>query len=187
MNATISIRETYGDSIPILAITANVFRKNINQYLASGMNDVVIKPYEDNILYSKIFKVLDIKLQHETNEIETVNKELDIAPDLLFSLDNLRTISNGDSDFYEQLRTVFIKLIKTSIKELQKALIDEDWITVKNNAHKLRVSLEDLKIETALAIAIFLDTNEKIDPLKIKEKTSKLIEILKIVLKTIND
>ena len=187
LNATISIRETYGDSIPILAITANVFRKNINQYLASGMNDVVIKPYEDNILYSKIFKVLDIKLQHETNEIETVNKELDIAPDLLFSLDNLRTISNGDSDFYEQLRTVFIKLIKTSIKELQKALIDEDWITVKNNAHKLRVSLEDLKIETALAIAIFLDTNEKIDPLKIKEKTSKLIEILKIVLKTIND
>ncbi|RYF11302.1 MAG: response regulator, partial [Flavobacteriales bacterium] len=40
--------------IPILGVTANVMEEDRNKYLASGMNDLVLKPYSEKELIDKI-------------------------------------------------------------------------------------------------------------------------------------
>ncbi|MEL6918098.1 MAG: ATP-binding protein [Bacteroidota bacterium] len=45
-------------NIPILGITAYAFEDNIKDYLNSGMNAVISKPYEETFLLETIFKLL---------------------------------------------------------------------------------------------------------------------------------
>jgi len=45
-------------NVPILGITANVLEDDTNRYLASGMNDVVLKPYSEKELIDKIANYL---------------------------------------------------------------------------------------------------------------------------------
>ncbi|KAA9339136.1 response regulator [Hymenobacter busanensis] len=41
-------------AVPILALTANVFQSDTDQYLAAGMNDCVGKPFDEAELFSKL-------------------------------------------------------------------------------------------------------------------------------------
>jgi CheY-like chemotaxis protein len=40
--------------VPILALTANAFQSDTEQYLAAGMNDCIAKPFEEAELYAKL-------------------------------------------------------------------------------------------------------------------------------------
>jgi len=55
VEATLRIRET-GNRIPIVAMTANVFREDIEKYLAAGMDDHIGKPIDIGIVLNKIRK-----------------------------------------------------------------------------------------------------------------------------------
>ena len=46
--------------IPILGVTANAFKENIDQYLAAGMNAVITKPYEDTELLEAVYKLCKV-------------------------------------------------------------------------------------------------------------------------------
>ena len=43
---------------PIIALTANAFRADIDRYLAAGFNDCVTKPYDEATLYRKMEALL---------------------------------------------------------------------------------------------------------------------------------
>ena len=45
-------------NIPVVGITANAYEDDINSYLASGMNAVLSKPFEEEVLLETIFKFL---------------------------------------------------------------------------------------------------------------------------------
>ena len=51
------IREK-GWTIPIIALTANAFKSEIDKCLNLGMNDFVTKPFEEDLLLKKIIKNL---------------------------------------------------------------------------------------------------------------------------------
>ncbi|MBK7854233.1 MAG: response regulator [Bacteroidetes bacterium] len=42
------------NNIPILAMTANVIKEEIDQCYAAGMNDYISKPFDPDLLLSKI-------------------------------------------------------------------------------------------------------------------------------------
>ena len=58
------IRELESDGeveyVPILGVTANVREDQQNEMLASGMDDVISKPYKIEELVSKINKILGV-------------------------------------------------------------------------------------------------------------------------------
>ncbi len=45
-------------NVPILALTANAFRADHEQYLAIGMNDCLAKPFDEAQLYAKLLKLM---------------------------------------------------------------------------------------------------------------------------------
>lgn len=54
--ATRKIRSEFNTDIPIIGLTASVFREDINQCLEAGMSDHMGKPYDQKQLYSMIEK-----------------------------------------------------------------------------------------------------------------------------------
>ena len=56
VEATKIIRSVLNLKTPILALTANSFQHDINLYYEIGMNDFIIKPFEEDQFYAKIIK-----------------------------------------------------------------------------------------------------------------------------------
>jgi CheY-like chemotaxis protein len=54
VEATKWIRNQMNISTPIVALTANVFRQDIDSYLEIGMNDYIIKPFDEEDFLKKI-------------------------------------------------------------------------------------------------------------------------------------
>ncbi|WP_133257085.1 ATP-binding protein [Hymenobacter edaphi] len=57
LEATAAIRalpDARRAQVPILALTANAFQSDTEQYLAAGMNDCIAKPFEEAELYGKL-------------------------------------------------------------------------------------------------------------------------------------
>jgi CheY-like chemotaxis protein len=54
IEATKWIRNQMNISTPIVALTANVFRQDIDSYLEIGMNDYIIKPFDEEDFLKKI-------------------------------------------------------------------------------------------------------------------------------------
>ncbi|GAA4379610.1 hypothetical protein GCM10023186_17180 [Hymenobacter koreensis] len=50
-------------SVPIVALTANAFESDTQQYLAAGMQACVAKPFDENELFQTLDRVLSIKRQ----------------------------------------------------------------------------------------------------------------------------
>ena len=44
------------ETIPIIALTANVFKEDIERCLACGMNDHLSKPIDEKLVIEKIFR-----------------------------------------------------------------------------------------------------------------------------------
>lgn len=56
--ATVQIREL-GLDTPIVAMTANALKEDVNSYLAKGMNDYVPKPVDRQVLLKAFLRWLD--------------------------------------------------------------------------------------------------------------------------------
>ncbi len=56
---TIYLREEMKSNIPIIALTADVTKVDINKCLTVGMNDYISKPIDEVLLHKKIIKVLN--------------------------------------------------------------------------------------------------------------------------------
>jgi PAS domain S-box-containing protein len=60
VEATIYIRNILKIDTPIIALTANAFKHDIDLYLKSGMNDFITKPYYENDFFYKVEHVLNL-------------------------------------------------------------------------------------------------------------------------------
>jgi two-component system, sensor histidine kinase and response regulator len=73
LDATRAIRALPGrESIPILALTANVFDDDRRSCLAAGMNDFVSKPVDPDILFAKLLEWL--------NRSPATNRDIPVRP-----------------------------------------------------------------------------------------------------------
>ena len=58
LEATQLLRKQYGDNIPIIAITANAIKEELDYYLKNGFTDYLTKPFEEKKLLQKISRLL---------------------------------------------------------------------------------------------------------------------------------
>ncbi len=144
VEATIFLRETLHIETPVIALTANAFKHDIDLYLTKGMNDFITKPYDEQDFFHKVQHVLSLSTLASGRETQPPVTQESTTP--LYDLEILRQMSRGNETFVEKLVALFIELAKENIATIEKCLLTEDFETIKKIAHKIKPSIDQMGI-----------------------------------------
>jgi two-component system, sensor histidine kinase len=138
--ATRIIRQNYNKTIPIIALTANAVKGDMEKCLETGMNDYLTKPYEEEVFISLIAKWLGREIHFETV------KEKPVINQPLFNLDMLRKIGEGNDEFVDKMLRIFIQQVPAAVDEIRLAYEAGNIEMVKKIAHRIKPSLGNMGI-----------------------------------------
>ncbi len=179
IEATLHIRNTLKLETPIIALTANAFRHDIERYLKAGMDTFVTKPFSEEELYTKLNPFLN----------RNNNKDSENGSDLpLYDLSGLKELSHGDNSFVDKMLQLFVKMSGNVIIELDDALKRDDYQQINKTAHRMKPSIDNMGIESLKGkireLENFpLDGEEKVREMlvnEVKSTLSKVCEQIKI-------
>ena len=107
---------------PIIALTANAMKSDVDTYLAAGCDAFLAKPIDREKFVETMRKYLQSKpiSQHNEPMIPLHSKLLDDMPDMV------------------ELVQGFIAKLPDILKELEKSVSASDWPTIKHKAHDLK-------------------------------------------------
>lgn len=173
--ATRYIRNELKCNVPILALTANTLRKDIELYLTVGMNDYILKPYKE----IEMFKTIDRNLPNPD--------ELSLCGDQtepLYSLDGLNEMSRGDKQFVQNMLSIFIQMTEESCRLCEEYQQAGEFDKISKLAHKLKPSIDNLRIKSIVDDIRFL---EKFNPqtdchVEFSQKLDKMIIVMNEVM-----
>jgi PAS domain S-box-containing protein len=147
LEATRHIRRELTSNIPIIALTANAVKGEMEKCIQAGMNDYLSKPFEEEDLIRLIAKWLGRETHFGPAKTTT------IADNTLYDLCKLKQITRGDEKFIIKMLQVFISETTSSITNLEHAFEQQDIKQIKFLAHRMKSSLSSLNIGEAATIA----------------------------------
>jgi HPt (histidine-containing phosphotransfer) domain-containing protein len=77
---------------------------------------------------------------------------------MIYSLDKLNEMADGDEDFILSVITVFLEEVPQDLEDLEKAIEGEDYENVYQLAHKIKPNVDILGMEQTRAIALEIET-----------------------------
>jgi PAS domain S-box-containing protein len=169
------IRNELKINTPIIALTANAFKSELEQCINIGMNDCVTKPFEEEKLLNSIYKVTNLNSDN-THTGKTVIQN----NDKLYNLHQLRIVSRNDDEYCKKMIGIFIEHSTLSVAQITESYLEKDLSAVYAVAHRIKPSLDLMGIETLKEPIRFIERNAK--ELKDSEELGKQIEILFFIL-----
>lgn len=124
--------------IPIIALTAAVTENDRREYFNVGMNGFLAKPFKERELLAEINKVLETKETVKDN-IRQDEQKLTLENMLTqkINLTELRSISDGDQKFYNEMLQTFLDTTTKGFSDMQIALATKNWKMIAEFAHKI--------------------------------------------------
>jgi PAS domain S-box-containing protein len=161
--ATKAIRnERFKNSkVPIIAITANVTKKDMDKCLAAGMNDYIVKPFTPDdllILLKRYSKQIENKKKKITSFKTTISPRT--TPDLSYLL----KVGKGSKAFTDDIIETILKSFPAIIREIEILNFACNWQQLASAIHKVKPSL------TMLGLHALKDEAAVLEDLFSKEK-----------------
>lgn len=175
--ATKAIRA--GDSgknhIPIIALTANATKKDIEKCLEAGMNDCISKPFTPEDLFQALTKHSPKKIR-EKNSQSKKSGQGQGTPNLSY----LRSVSNGNENFITDMVATMKESLPKSINEIREAAVKSDYSKLAKALHKISPSLpmmglDELKEEL---VGIQNDLKNKANHNTLSRRVESLCQII---------
>lgn len=185
--ATQAIRmsEPPKNKIPIIALTANATRKDIERCLAAGMNDCVPKPFTPDELFRILIKHSGEKQRATVAEVQTSQSFTNGKPDLTY----LKKISNNNEQFIREMLETVQSTIPKILAEIESATERRDWAKISKLVHKIKPTLTMLDLQKARDEAVLLEeytANQK-DVHSLPGRLTQFVVALEIALKELQD
>jgi PAS domain S-box-containing protein len=168
------IRNDFKLTTPIIALTANAFKAEIERCKKAGMNDYVTKPFDETILLNTIAKYTVHK------EVVNLTKNKSLSTEKIYNLNSLNSLSRGNSEFVIKMLRLFIKQTTNEIENITTAMATDDFPEVSRLIHKIKPSVESLGITSILEEINLLEKVAK--ETKDKGQITSLFLIIKPVL-----
>lgn len=151
---TIRLMDSPKNSIPIVALTANATKKDIEKCMAAGMNDFLPKPFTPDDLHRKIIDELKIKPSPKPKKTaERKRTKMDLT--------YLRSISNNNEDFVKEMMQTFVQSIPGVLTEMKLCLSDGNWEKLSKLAHQIKPSFTLLGVHELKNTILFIEENGK--------------------------
>lgn len=180
VETTIHIRERLKDNTPIIALTANAFKHDIDLYLAKGMNDYITKPYHEEDFFRTVDHVLSLHLSLRLNQQAKVSPILilDEAAEKQpsYDLSVLKDLSRGNNDFLLKMLEIFKTVVRENTDVFKAALEAGDLETIRRTAHKIKPSIDQMGIKS------LKDVVRKIEKYDLEKGSQREVESLITVL-----
>ncbi len=143
LEATQYIRHELKKDTPIIALTANAFKHDIEKYMEEGMNDYIIKPYDEQDLFRKLNHFYKMNQKNSTGNEHPLSAD-DYGG--LYDLGVIREMSRGNEAFVQKMLHIFVTVVEENVNTLKMALQDKDIGTINKTAHKLKPSIDQMGI-----------------------------------------
>lgn len=154
IEAARTIRSLDGErfrTIPIIALSANAVREDMELFLEAGMNDFVPKPIEMRVMDGILRKWLpDHKVVSNRNTEKEVNTERngnvsvpDDTSSLPWKMEGIDVAagmeySGNDEDLYREVLSDYMDTIEVKASVIEKAVEEEDLETYTIEVHSLK-------------------------------------------------
>lgn len=140
--ANIRERETANVATPIVLVSAAAFQSTIDKAKECGVNELLTKPYTPDQLLAILLKYLVEDEEEEGFQPITASQSEEQASVFKFDeqLDTayLQKLYSGNFSYAMSLFEVFIECMEKDWQEIQRAIKDKDFTTLKNLAHKVK-------------------------------------------------
>lgn len=150
IEATSIIRNELKLKTPIIALTANAFKSEIEKCYAAGINDYVTKPFDENLLIETIYKNVN------KTTLPKRSKE-----ELLYNLNSLYNLSRGNNDFVIKMIEIFIKQTEETLIKVDEAIKSNEFADISKLIHKIKPSVEGMGIKSLMDNIKKLETMDK--------------------------
>lgn len=144
IEATKIIRNEFKLKTPIIALTANAFKTEIENCKKAGMNDYVTKPFEEAVLIETICKNLTNKKDKKEIQAGTSSNIK------LYNLNSLHNLSRGNEEFVQKMISIFINQTTETLIKIEEAISIKDFIEVSRLIHKIKPSVEGIGVTSII-------------------------------------
>jgi PAS domain S-box-containing protein len=183
IEATKMIRNELKINTPIIALTANAFKTELEECKAAGMDAYVTKPFDEAVLIRTIY---NFRKQSNTNLVTSNNSE-NVNPESLYDLKRLMDISRGDADMLYTIIQMFLDQTRASVKTMGAKLQARDFEEVSRIAHKIKPNLLNVGINSLSEDihALELSAKTNVDVKDIESRFNKVEKTLDIVFESL--
>lgn len=180
-----NISQTKKASIPIIALTANAFKNEIDRFSDAGFNDYITKPFTEQKLFRCMSNLLQLNASPEATEKKDINidrGEPNSTSEKLYDVSGLIGVSPDESDqeFIREIASVFVKNTQVDLAALSKSVADKNINDIYQISHRIKSSIYNLGIKemfkTIERIEFYAKSKEETD--KIPALTEELINYL---------
>jgi signal transduction histidine kinase/CheY-like chemotaxis protein len=114
--------------VPVLALTANAFRADVDRYLKAGINDCLTKPFKEEALYRKLVALV----------------QAPTPP--LYNLAQVHELADNEETFVERVVRSFLMHMPGALQQLEVAAAAEQWPQVAKLIHHIKPNLEQFGV-----------------------------------------
>ncbi len=135
LEATKYIREELKYTTPIIGLSANAMREEVEICKQAGMNDYLVKPYSERALVEvmKKWSSLEAIIVEETSS-ENDGSELDISM--------LKQYVGNDTNVLRDVVSGYLEHLPPQLDRLELALVGSDVLALRHELHQLKASME---------------------------------------------
>jgi two-component system aerobic respiration control sensor histidine kinase ArcB len=146
VDATMQIRKegNVNQHTPIIALTANALKNEVESYEDSGFTAHLVKPYHENDLYQVLARCTGRDKGQQIN-LSTEGPDSSLS---LYDFSMLGSLAD-DADFVRKMQQLFLDTVPQQLQQLQKAIEAQDWEQAARLTHSLKANYGNLGIITA--------------------------------------
>ncbi|GGZ39603.1 hypothetical protein GCM10007049_36170 [Echinicola pacifica] len=137
--------------LPAMAITANVFAKEKDKLSDAGFDSIVLKPFKEADLLTKIGEALNLEAKTiRVSEIaESVPSQTAEITTHGYSVEDIKKFCMDDTDMMHEVLIDFCSTTSADLVLLDQYAHEEKWDKVLAIAHQLGSRLGQMKIKSA--------------------------------------